>query len=182
MTKIGFTTSRSPANKTRSFIHDIVRVVPQSDRVVRGSSNLSFCINSMKNKGFTTGIFVNSVKGNPNFMRIFDLTSEPVEVPYAVKIRGVTLSREYQEKKRSKKPKLSILISSLNNPEEEEIIKRIFGIKKEQITNIRDKEYITVYADYLEKEEGIIFVEFLNKESEQVGPRIKLRIVSRNIA
>ena len=111
MSKIGYTTSRSPANKTRSFIHDILTVVPNSQRVVRGSSNLSFCIKSMKNKEFTTAVIINSVKGNPNFMRIFDLSSSPQEIPYAIKIRGLTLSREYQEKKRSKKPSNSILIS-----------------------------------------------------------------------
>lgn len=181
MTKIGYTTSRSPANKTRSFIHDIIAVVPNSQRVVRGSSNLSFCINSMKNKGFTTAIIVNSVKGNPNFMRIFDLSSIPKEIPFAVKIRGLTLSREYQGKKRSKKPSNSILISSLNNSKEEDILRKILGIGKEKIENIQKKEYVTAYADYIEKDEGMVFIEFLDKNNMQVGPRIKLRIIPRNV-
>jgi len=181
MTKIGYTTSRSPANKTRSFIHDIIAVVPNSQRVVRGSSNLSFCINSMKNKGFTTAIIVNSVKGNPNFMRIFNLSSSPKEIPFAVKIRGLTLSREYQGKKRSKKPSNSILISSLNSSKEEDVLRKILGISKEKIENIQRKEYVTAYADYIEKDEGMIFIEFLDKNNAQVGPRIKLRIIPRNV-
>ena len=113
-------------------------------------------------------------------MKIYDLTSSLEEIPYAVKIRGLTLSREYQEKRRSKKPSNSILISSLDNPLEEEVLRRIFGISKEKIENIQKKEYVTVYADYIEKEEGIIFIEFLDKNNTQIGPRIKLRIISRN--
>ena len=181
MSKIGYTTSRSPTSKTRSFIHDILTVVPNSQRVVRGSSNLSFCIISMKNKGFSTAVIVNSVKGNPNFMRIYDLSSKPIELPYAIKIRGLTLSREYREKQRSKKPSNSILISSLNNPEEEDILKKILGIGNEKIENIQKKEYITAYADYIEENEGIIFIEFLDKNNKQVGPRVKLKIIPREV-
>ena len=181
MSKIGYTTSRSPANKTRSFIHDILTVIPNSQRVVRGSSNLSFCINSMKNKGFSTAVIINSVKGNPNFMRIYDLSADPSELPYAIKIRGLTLSREYQEKQRSRKPSNSILISSLNNPAEEDVLKMILGVGNENIENIQKKEYVTAYADYIEENEGIIFIEFLDKNNKQVGPRIKLKIISREV-
>ncbi|MHA1952764.1 MAG: hypothetical protein ACW96U_02330 [Candidatus Heimdallarchaeaceae archaeon] len=151
MSRIGFTTSRSPANKTRSFVHDIIGVVPQSERVVRGSSKLLMCITGMKNRGFETAIIIHSVKGNPNFMRIFDLKTEPQEIPYAVKIRGTTLSREYQEK----------------------------GITQENVEKIKGKEYVTVYADYIDEEQKIIFIEFLNSLNKQVGPRLKLRIIPR---
>ncbi|MHA2307665.1 MAG: hypothetical protein ACXABJ_00070 [Candidatus Heimdallarchaeaceae archaeon] len=179
MSRIGFTTSRSPANKTRSFVHDIIGVVPQSERVVRGSSKLLMCITGMKNRGFETAIIIHSVKGNPNFMRIFDLKTEPQEIPYAVKIRGTTLSREYQEKQRNKKPAFALLISSLKNPEEENVIRRILGITQENVEKIKGKEYVTVYADYIDEEQKIIFIEFLNSLNKQVGPRLKLRIIPR---
>jgi rRNA maturation protein Rpf1 len=179
MGRIGYTTSRTPANKTRSFIHDIIGVIPKSQRIVRGSSKLLMCITAMKNRGFETAVVVHSIKGNPNFMRLFDLKTEPKELPYAVKIRGLTLSREYKQKQRNKKPAFAVLISSLKKPEEERIIRKIFGITQENIGTLENKEYVTVYADYIDKEQDIIFIEFLNKHNQQVGPRMKLRIIPR---
>ncbi|MHA1516727.1 MAG: hypothetical protein ACTSPF_14450 [Candidatus Heimdallarchaeaceae archaeon] len=97
MTKIGYTTSRSPTNKTRTFIHDMVSVVPRSSRISRGSANEFFCLNSMKNQGFETAIIINSVKGNPNFVRLFNLTDKIEEIPYAIKIRGLTFIKKKVE-------------------------------------------------------------------------------------
>ena len=181
MSKIGFTTSRSPTNKTRTFIHDMVSMVPNSSRIPRGSANETFCLTSMKNQGYETAIIVNSVKGNPNFVRLFSLTNEIEELPYAIKIRGLTLSRDYLEKRRQRKPAVSILISTIENPVEEEILRKFLGISNESIEKLKDKEYVTVYADYLDKDEGIIFIEFLDKNNKQTGPRIKLRIIKRNV-
>lgn len=181
MSKIGFTTSRSPTNKTRTFIHDMVSMVPNSSRIPRGSANEIFCLTSMKNQGYETAIIVNSVKGNPNFVRLFSLTDEIEELSYAIKIRGLTLSRDYLEKRRQRKPAVSILISTLENPVEEEILRKFLGISNESIEKFKDKEYVTVYADYLDKDEGIIFIEFLDKNNKQTGPRIKLRIIKRNV-
>ena len=86
MTKIGFTTSRSPAKKTRSFIHDLVSIVPQSSRVARGSATLLYTISAMKAKNFETAAIIHSVKGNPNFIRLYDLIEEPKELPFAIKV------------------------------------------------------------------------------------------------
>ncbi|MCE7743369.1 MAG: hypothetical protein GOP50_13035 [Candidatus Heimdallarchaeota archaeon] len=182
MSKIGYTTSRDPAKKTRSFIHDIIAVVPRSKRVVRGSASLKYGLTSMKNQGVETAIIVNSVKGNPNFVRFYDLSAKITELPYAIKIRGVTLFRDYnKENKKKTRPSFSIMISTLNNPKEEEILKKFLGISNASIEEIEKKNYVTVYADYLDKDEGIIFIEFLDKENSQVGPRIKLRIVDRKV-
>lgn len=182
MSKIGFTTSRSPAKKTRSFVHDIIGVVPQSTRIVRGSARVSYVLHSMENQGYETAIIISSVKGNPNFVKLYKLSAGIEQVPYAIKLRGLTLSREYQKKKRPKKPAYSILISSLDNAIEEDTLRLFLGISQESIENIEKREYVTVYADYLDKEEGLIFVEFLDKTNKQTGPRIKLRIVKQEVS
>ncbi len=181
MNKIGFTTSRSPAKKTRSFVFDIIQVVPKSFRVVRGSLNIENSLNSMKNQSFSTVVIINSVKGNPNFIRIFDLSDNIKEIPFAIKLRGLTLSREYQNKKRKNKPIYSFLISSLNNIDEESVIKKFLGITNKKIDEIEEKEYVTAYADYIDKDEGLIFIEFLDKRNRQVGPRMKMKIITRQV-
>ena len=73
------------------------------------------------------------------------------------------------------------MISTLENPVEEEILRKFLGISNVSIEKFKDKEYVTVYADYLDKDEGIIFIEFLDKDNKQTGPRIKLRIIKRNV-
>ena len=182
MSKIGYTTSRDPSKKTRSFIHDIISVVPDSKRVVRGSTSMVYGLTSMKNQGIKTAVIINSVKGNPNFVRFFDLSEEITELPYAIKIRGTTLFREYnKEGVKKSRPSSSILISTLNNQKEEEVLKRFLGISTKSIEELRQKNYVTVYADYLDKEEGLIFIEFLDKSNSQIGPRIKLRVVDREV-
>jgi len=182
MSKTGYTTSRDPSRKTRSFIHDIISVVPESKRIVRGSTSLKYGLSSMKNQGIETAVIINSVKGNPNFVRFFDLSNEITELPYAIKIRGVTLFREYnKEGRKSSRPSSSILISTLNNQKEEDILKKFLGISTKSIEDLKRKSYVTVYADYLDKDEGLIFVEFLDETNSQVGPRIKLRIVERKV-
>ncbi|MBY8999894.1 MAG: Brix domain-containing protein [Candidatus Heimdallarchaeota archaeon] len=181
MSKIGFTTSRSPAKKTRSFIHDLVSIVPQSSRVARGSATLLYTISAMKTKKFETAVIIHSVKGNPNFIRIYDLAEEPEELPFAIKVRGLTLSREYVKDKERARPVFSILISSLDNSHENEILKRVFRITNMGIDKIKDKNYVTLYADYLDRDEGLIFLEFLDKNNKQAGPRMKIRIVPREV-
>ena len=181
MNKIGFTTSRSPAKKTRSFIFDIIQVVPNSFRFVRGSSNLTYCLNSMRNQSYKTAVIINSVKGNPNFIRIFDLSENHKEIPFAIKLRGLTLSREYQDKKRKSKPIYSFLISSLNNIDEEVVIRKFLGISNKKVDEIEEKEYVTTYADYIDKDEGLIFIEFLDSRNKQVGPRMKMKIITRHV-
>lgn len=181
MAKIGFTTSRSPAKKTRSFIHDIVSIVPQSSRVARGSATIVYTINAMKMKGYETAVIVHSVKGNPNFMRMYDLTDKPKEIPFAIKIRGLTLSREYRKNNDRSRPVYSILISSLENSFENDILRKVFQITNIGIDKIKDKSYVTLYADYLDRDEGLIFLEFLDNNNKQVGPRMKIRVVPREV-
>lgn len=182
MARIGFTTSRNPATKTRSFINDIVKVIPESMSVTRGSSNVDLTLNEMIHKDCKTAAIVNSVKGNPNFVRMFDLsTGVPKKLAYAIKIRGLTLSREIRTVK-TNQPQYSILISTLKNEFKENALKRFLNIKKHSIEKLEETNYITAYADYIEENgEEFIFVEFTNKKDRPVGPRMKLKVIPREI-
>ena len=180
MTKVAFTTSRDPSNKTRSFLKDITSVVPESEKFSRGTQNLSFTLARLHSEGFELAIVINSVKGNPNFWRIFDLSkSEPKELPFAIKLRGLTLSRDYHAKK-IKRPSNLILISSIEL-NEEKVLKTIFNITEQKVVDFEKNSFLTMYADYIDKDENIIFIEFLDSENNSVGPRMKLKIVSRRV-
>ncbi|MHA1302429.1 MAG: hypothetical protein ACTSQE_00110 [Candidatus Heimdallarchaeaceae archaeon] len=180
MKKIVFTTSRRPSNKTRSFIKDIVSVIPNSSKYARGTQSLDYLLNLLKNRGFQIAVVINSVKGNPNFWRIFDLSGEsPVEFSYAIKLRGLTLSREYTSK-RASQPQFGILISSLHNEEEENVLKLIFNIEEKEVNDVEHKRFVTAYADYIDEE--MIFIEFLDQNNNPVGPRMKLKVITREIS
>ncbi len=182
MRKIAFTTSRDPAKKTRSFIKDIITVIPNAIKVSRGTQNLTYTLNVMKTKQVSTAIVINSVKGNPNFWRIFDLSkNDPIELSYAIKLKGLTLSREYT-KKRALQPNFTIFISSLKDKEAESILKLIFNIREDvPLDKSKNQRYVTIYADYIDEDEKIIFIESLNSQNESVGPRMKLKIIKRRI-
>ncbi|MHA1686464.1 MAG: hypothetical protein ACTSYD_08680 [Candidatus Heimdallarchaeaceae archaeon] len=182
MVKIGISTSRSPAKKTRSFVRDFVFVIPNAVRFPRGTANIPYILSSMKSDGCGIGVIIHSVKGNPNFFRIFDLSSGIKEMPYAIKLYGYSLEREYSKKKVTKRrPAYAILISSIGNKEHEKLLKQIFNVSEISVKNLKNKPYVTVYIDYLYPEDDIIFVEFLNEENISTGPKLKLRIVPRRV-
>ncbi len=181
MKRIGFTTSRKPSNKTRSFIHDIIGTLPRASRIARGTQSLSFTLKTMIEKKYDLAVVINSVKGNPNFIKLYDLTSvSPIELPYAIKVRGLTLSREIVETKRKRQPNVALMISSLNNSDEEEILKKLFNTEPVDITGLGDSSFVNVFLDYIEeKGEKFIHVEFTDKEDYMVGPRMKLKVIPR---
>ena len=180
MTKVAFTTSRDPSNKTRTFLKDIISVIPGSKKFTRGTQNLSFTLTKLHSEGFEVAVVINSVKGNPNFWRVFNLSSsEYEEFPFAIKLRGLTLSRDYHAKK-IRQPSNLILISNIDISEER-ILRTIFNITEQNIDDLERNSHLTMYADYIDKDERIIFIEFLDSENNSVGPRMKIKIVSRKI-
>lgn len=182
MVKVGITTARSPAKKTRSFLRDITFIIPHSKRYIRGTANIPYILNIMRSEGCKFGVIIHSVKGNPNFFRLFDISQEIKEIPYAIKLYGYTLEREYSRKRINKKrPAYAILISTITNKEHENLLKRIFNISEVSIEQIKDKPYVTVYADYIDPENEVIFVEFLNERNISIGPKLRFRIFPRNV-
>jgi len=183
MPSVAFSTSRDPARKTRSFIRDIISVIPQSSRIVRGTSRLDFTLNLMKSKDYHTGVIINSVKGNPNFFRIFDLTGDEIkELPWAIKLYGYTLEREYRRKKRKRnQPSFLAFISTLNDSSAESVLKRIFNASAKKVSDLKGKNFVTAYVDYFDPNKRVIFVEFLDHEGVAVGPRLKLKIIPRKV-
>lgn len=89
------TTSRRPSPRTRSFIKDLVSVVPGSVRVTRGHMSMEELAREAVIRGADRVVVVGERRGNPGIIRVYRV--EPglrLRNTVSFIVRGVTLSRE----------------------------------------------------------------------------------------
>ncbi|HUT82347.1 MAG TPA: hypothetical protein VMZ29_14190 [Candidatus Bathyarchaeia archaeon] len=93
--KFVLTTSRKPSQRTRSFIRDLVRVIPWSFHFTRGSCSLDDLSDETKNLGITRLLILHEKKGNPSLLKFYKLVDDKLEErDYRVRIKGISLARE----------------------------------------------------------------------------------------
>ena len=93
--KFVLTTSRKPSQRTRSFIRDLVRVIPWSFHFTRGSCSLNDLANELAVLGINRLLIVHEKKGNPSLVKFYKLDKgELMERDYRLRIKGISLSRE----------------------------------------------------------------------------------------
>ena len=95
------TTSREPSNRTRSFVNELVTILPVLVKVNRGKATLLDLYDISISKRAKWLIIVYEKKGNPSMLKIFkpDIPKSGLDEKYRILLRGVTL---YREKARSK--------------------------------------------------------------------------------
>ena len=95
------TTSREPGNRTRSFVNELVTILPVLVKVNRGKATLLDLYDISISKKARWLVIVYEKKGNPSMFKIFKPSIPRSELyeKYRVLLRGVTL---YREKARSK--------------------------------------------------------------------------------
>lgn len=93
--KFVLTTSRKPSQRTRSFVRDLVRVIPWSFHFTRGSCSLNDLADELSSLGIIRLMTVHEKKGNPSLIKFYKLKkSELDERDYRIRIKGITLARE----------------------------------------------------------------------------------------
>ena len=98
------TTSHRPSQRVRSFVKDLVSVLPRAVRLTRGKATLRDLYYEAMGVGARRVVVVSTWKGNPGTVRVY----EPVEPPgeglrelLAIRLVGVKLSRERPGAQRS---------------------------------------------------------------------------------
>ncbi len=89
--KILITTSREPSQRTRSFVKDLVSVIPGSERLTRGKAPLEDLIYEAEDREAERVVVVEERQGNPSRIIVYDLNGKPI---YTFILRGVSLARE----------------------------------------------------------------------------------------
>ena len=93
--KFVITTSRKPSQRTRSFVRDLVRVIPWSFHFTRGSCSLKDLAEELENLGIVRLLILHEKKGNPSLMKFYKLVDGQLnERDYRVRIKGISLARE----------------------------------------------------------------------------------------
>ena len=91
------TTSHRPSQRVRSFVKDLVSVLPRAVKMNRGKATLRDLYYDAVSLGARRVVVVSTWKGNPGTLRVY----EPAEPPgeglrqlASIRLRGVRLSRE----------------------------------------------------------------------------------------
>jgi len=91
------TTSHRPSQRVRSFVKDLVSVLPRAVKRNRGKSTLRDLYYDAVALGVRRVVVVSTWKGNPGTIRVYE-PGEPPEQELvllsAIRLRGVRLSRE----------------------------------------------------------------------------------------
>lgn len=89
------TTSRSPSQRTRTFIRDLSHVVPRSVRVNRGKKSLEDLRVEAARHGLSRVLVVTERKGNPGGLRFYEASVAAIApIHPQILLEGVTLRRE----------------------------------------------------------------------------------------
>ncbi|MEM2223813.1 MAG: hypothetical protein QXR02_01620 [Acidilobaceae archaeon] len=94
--KILITTSRRPSQRVRSFVKDLILVLPGAFRFTRGHSSYEDLAREAIHSGVTRVIIVSDMRGNPGIIRAYDVLVNPIGLKNIVSIivSGVKLARE----------------------------------------------------------------------------------------
>ncbi|MEM0014061.1 MAG: hypothetical protein QXS42_07345 [Zestosphaera sp.] len=99
MATLIITTSREPSRRTRSFVNDLVRVVPNSLRFNRGKATYKDLALLVKRQNSRGVLMVMERKGNPSALKYLIPGSgqASLKTRYVVLIRSLKLLREVHE-------------------------------------------------------------------------------------
>ncbi len=174
--KVLITTSRRPSPRTRSFIKDLVSLIPGAMKINRGHLTMEELTLLALSKGCDRLVVVGERKGNPSIIRIYDLQRGGVHKNIvSVKVLGVALSREIKRPLPPRQPRdLYVKVESDEVVDFAEALMKGLHLKV-YVNSIKiRRETLIGILRKDERDENNAILEFMNQKNEYVGPRIKL--------
>ncbi|NHJ32648.1 MAG: hypothetical protein FK732_07290 [Asgard group archaeon] len=177
--KFVLTTSRKPSQRTRSFIRDLVRVIPWSFHFTRGSCSLNDLANELAVLGINRLLIVHEKKGNPSLVKFFKLDQgKLMERDYRIRIKGISLARELKRERSVFRADSTLqVINQCQSDFGEQLYAMLslffnFERKRELPRDANMKGIAIIFAD---TNEGLIILDFQQIETkEMIGPRISI--------
>lgn len=177
------TTSHKPSPRLRSFVKDLVSVIPGSIKLNRGKKTLEDLLYDAIDYGADRLVIVGERKGNPGSIRVYivDADEEKLKELAYYNIRGVKLSRENPYATRIYNPSILMVDSSSIKSEVEEKFVDIFSRSFKAKIHIGSLEEIAGKVDVLAvpRWDGkVIKLFFINPSTKKLGgPVIKFNKV-----
>ena len=95
MRRFIITTCRRPGRRLRSFVKDLIKVLPGGIRITRGKQSLDDLAILAQSLGVNLMMIVDSMKGNPARFRFFEVKSFTYEeLSFKILFSGIKLIRE----------------------------------------------------------------------------------------
>ncbi len=167
------TTSREPSRRTRSFVNELVKVVPQSLKLVRGKLTLQDLASKSVVKRAYGVLIVFQKKANPSALVYHEINEAILRRKFLLRIKGIKLRREIPN---SQAP-LNIRRLVINPVNLEatgillELVSAFIEIFRPELTSSCNKEDVELYLGG----ENEVTVNFICCGTGKVcGPQIKV--------
>ena len=146
-----FSSSRKPAARTRTFLKELVRVIPNSELVGRGKQPIDALADKARQLGYSRVAIATEMHGNPHSIRVLDVDEASWRWLGQFTIKSVKLSRDFG--KRVSRPE-GILVEGRRS------FADALGIEPEESSTVlrETKEAITFFQN-----------------GKEVGPRMVLK-------
>jgi len=167
------TTSRRPSPRTRSFIKDLVSIIPSASKINRGHKSLVELAIEANRLGYQYILIVSDCGGNPSSIAIYEVAEDTsghlaLKNLAVIKVRGVKLSRENPESSKTYgASSLSINYSNCVSSDcfyiadlLTKIFEKILSEKPDIIVHLSESKYIEL--------------KFTNIHGKPVGPVLRI--------
>lgn len=175
MPSIIVTTSRAPSPRTRSFVKDLVAILPGAEKLTRGHLTLEELAIAARAKGASRVVIVGERKGNPSIIRVYEPTLgaiSPLRNIVTFILAGISLSRELGRPKPGKVQRL--LIADPGDEDLDEYVEAFIKAFGAHLLVKGRKAGVGDVVVTLKKAGDVVVAEF-EASGKPVGPRLKLR-------
>ncbi|NHJ46737.1 MAG: hypothetical protein FK733_03005 [Asgard group archaeon] len=176
--KFVITTSRKPSQRTRSFLRDLVRVIPWSFHFTRGSCSLNDLADELTVLGINRVLIIHEKKGNPSLVKFYKLEDGKLaERDYRMRIKGISLARELKRGRSvfTSESKLRVVNKCQSDFGEQLYTMLSIYFNFERMREIPDDENLKGYAINFSDKNMMITLDFQQLETkEMIGPRITI--------
>jgi len=173
------TTSRNPSRRSRSFIKDLVAVVPTYIRVNRGKKTLDDLINIMYAYNSNGVLILYERKGNPSALVYYVNIGNKLQKKLLIKLSSIKLCREVKGFQKPIKVKYLFIDSKDIRNIQSDIVNALVTILDVKLTsdiNVSSiSEYSNIVKVILSKCDDCVCVGFKCLRSERpCGPEFKI--------
>ena len=161
--KVVITTSRRPSRRTRSLVRDLAAVIDGAVRFTRGHESLKSLAAMARTYGIKSVVIVGERKGNPGLLAAYAVSDKGLSLAAAMKIAGVTLSRELRSRSRPR-------CKYIKRPSDPVALRAAEALSKAFLLDM----YESPPGDYLEvRNEGVIVIVPRTADGGFGGPIIR---------
>lgn len=169
--QVVITTSRLPSKKTLELVNDLVNSLPGTKKIVRGKKSFTALLEEAVRHDAEYIVFIWDRRGMPSAVFFYDVERRNWK-PYALKISGVKMRRDFPVFTTRRRPAESAVIVDMAGGELGDIFSEIFKYPLIYDLNHVEKSFDTIIL--IRPKDGYL-VEILGNDFGPRAPSLKIR-------